>query len=435
MVQNSTASSIIVGEYNAQCSIPEVESATAMLNLWGNLLAGILGAITAPLWGKFSDNYGRVKPLVAASTVLLASEVIIVLLAKLPDAIPLNWIYLAFFLEGLSERNVALGWFHGSMFFGFAAGPALGGYIGMAGGQNGPMLIFYAGLVMRVAGIMFLLIFVPESLPGDLGSKPSLTKNIDRSSRGVSRQTWMEMAKTANPIHIFSSKSITQPSVRQNIIALASVNTIMFGAFAGAMNIIILYAEYTFDWGNKESGTFLSTINIFRTLATTIILPLAVRFFRQFFHPPTSRSKREPDSFSHLDLFLLRIAILSDVLGYIGYALSPTGTLFTLSGALSGLGAIGLATSEASMTKLVDSAQTGELLGALGFLQAMARIVAPTLANLTYSLTVAKVPALVLWGVAAGFSAAGFATFWIDPGSRRDEGVKEEVVPLQEIHL
>lgn len=153
----------------------------------------------------------------------------------------------------------------------------------------------------------------------------------------------------------------------------------------------------------------------------------------RFFHPLTTSSKRKPDSFNHLDLFLLRVAILSDVLGYIGYALAPTGTLFTLSGALSGLGAIGLATSEASMTKLADKAQTGELLGALGFLQAMARIVAPTIASLTYSLTVARIPALVLWGVAAGFLAAGIATFWIDPRSRRDKGFKEEAVPLQAI--
>ena len=46
-----------------------------------------------------------------------------------------------------SERNVALGWFHGSMFFGFAAGPVLGGYLGMSGGKSTPMLIFYIALV------------------------------------------------------------------------------------------------------------------------------------------------------------------------------------------------------------------------------------------------------------------------------------------------
>ena len=72
-----------------------------MLNLWGNLIAGGLAAIAAPVWGKVSDKYGRIKPLVAASTILLGSESIIVLIAMLPDALSLNWVYLSFFLEGL----------------------------------------------------------------------------------------------------------------------------------------------------------------------------------------------------------------------------------------------------------------------------------------------------------------------------------------------
>ena len=46
-----------------------------------------------------------------------------------------------------SQRNVALGWFHGSMFFGMAAGPIFGGYIGMSGAESRPMLIFYIALV------------------------------------------------------------------------------------------------------------------------------------------------------------------------------------------------------------------------------------------------------------------------------------------------
>ena len=44
-----------------------------------------------------------------------------------------------------SDRNVGIGWFHGSMFFGFAVGPMLGGFIGMS---RGPMAIFYTTLVL-----------------------------------------------------------------------------------------------------------------------------------------------------------------------------------------------------------------------------------------------------------------------------------------------
>jgi MFS family permease len=98
---NLSASSIIIGEYNPQCSIKEVESAAAMLNLWGNLIAGIIGAIATLFWGKISDQYGRVKPLAAAATVILVSDFVMVLIAKFPDVLPLNLVYLAFVLEGI----------------------------------------------------------------------------------------------------------------------------------------------------------------------------------------------------------------------------------------------------------------------------------------------------------------------------------------------
>lgn len=97
---NYSTSAIVIGEHNPQCSIKEVESATAMLTLYGNLIAGILGAVFAPIWGKLSDRYGRIKPLAAASTVILASEAVNLLVAILPDAFSLNWIYGVYLLEG-----------------------------------------------------------------------------------------------------------------------------------------------------------------------------------------------------------------------------------------------------------------------------------------------------------------------------------------------
>ena len=96
-----TAGTVVIGDYNPQCSIDSVESATAMLQLYGNLVAGILGAITAPIWGKLSDRYGRIRPLAAASTVILVSEIMMIMIAKLPDTFSVNWIYITFVLEGL----------------------------------------------------------------------------------------------------------------------------------------------------------------------------------------------------------------------------------------------------------------------------------------------------------------------------------------------
>jgi MFS family permease len=156
-----------------------------MFNLWGNLIAGIIAAAATPFWGKLSDQVGRLKPLAAATCVLNASEILMALVAKYPNSLSLSWVYLTFVLEGLryvvlvrswseriltrdsgsfiltmalwssyaadctklEDRNMALGWFHGSMFFGMAAGPVLGGYLEMSGGESDPLVIFYTGLV------------------------------------------------------------------------------------------------------------------------------------------------------------------------------------------------------------------------------------------------------------------------------------------------
>lgn len=98
---NTAGGAVVIGDYNPQCSIDSVASATAMLQLYGNLIAGILAAIAAPIGGKLSDRYGRIRPLAAASSVSLVSEIMMIVIAKLPDTFSVNWIYITFLLEGL----------------------------------------------------------------------------------------------------------------------------------------------------------------------------------------------------------------------------------------------------------------------------------------------------------------------------------------------
>jgi MFS family permease len=72
-----------------------------MFSLWGNVIAGILGAIMTSVWGRVSDRYGRVKALGAATATMLLSQGIEVLMAVLPDFFTLKWIYVSYIFEGL----------------------------------------------------------------------------------------------------------------------------------------------------------------------------------------------------------------------------------------------------------------------------------------------------------------------------------------------
>ena len=97
----SSDTKVIIGDHNAQCVTDEVESATAMLNLYGNLTAAISGALVSTLWGKLSDRYGRIKPLIASTILMIVSEIAVILVAILPDALSVYWILLSFLVDGL----------------------------------------------------------------------------------------------------------------------------------------------------------------------------------------------------------------------------------------------------------------------------------------------------------------------------------------------
>ena len=93
---------------------------------------------------------------------------------------------------------------------------------------------------MRIIGVAFLL-FVPESLAkSDIRS----TKNLMREGPD---QTWIDKLKGANPLRalriLIPSESKVDKPLQRNLIALAGVNTIMFGGFMGAMNVMMLYSQ------------------------------------------------------------------------------------------------------------------------------------------------------------------------------------------------
>ncbi|RDW63340.1 hypothetical protein BP6252_10885 [Coleophoma cylindrospora] len=450
---NTSSMNIVIGEHNDQCSIAEVETATAILSLWGNLITGVLGAIMIPVWGRLSDRYGRVKALAAASTMTLVSQVIDILIAVLPDVFHINWIYLGFLFEGLSgtfilimalgsayagdctpisQRSVImgnLGLLHGSMYFGMAVGPVLGGLIGMSGGESRPLVIFGTALAMNTLGVVYILLVVPESLCFTDGkSSPSILPQGYGFS-DFRPGNMLEFLQRINPIRGLRSLTLAEtssnPPVRRNLIHFAAVNTLVFATAMSGMNIMMLYPEYIFKWDNQASGVFLSSINIARTTALVLLLPLATWAFKRFV-----TSAAGPDS---LDLLLIRISIFAGTIGYIGYAIAPTGALFTLAGIIASLDSISLAVSEAALSKFAGRENIGEVLGALGFLQASARILGPTIANLIYSQTIQRAPNLVFWGFSVILVIAGFSTFASNPGRRSN--VSNEETSEDEIDL
>ena len=405
--------------------------------LYGNLIAGLLSAVTSPKLGSLSDRYGRKKIMAGMILGLLVSETITLLTATYPDILPVQWLLFGFVFDGLAgsftagmavtfayasdctppaRRKVVFGWLHGCLFGGIALGPILGGYIVKGSGEI--VTIFYVTLACHCLYFFFLALLLPESLTLQR-QVAAREKNYSEVVRGYSR-TWVSYIHSSligsnllGPLSIlYPTGAGSSDALRRNLMLLAAVDTAMFGVAMGSMTVVIIYSEYILRWGNFETNVFVSIVNIFRVSVLLLLLPLISRVFKS----RKARTSMQQNSGSDtLDLFIIRVAVFFDFVGYIGYATAKTGPLFILSGTIASIGGMGPPTLSAALTKHVPQDRTGEVLGAMGLLHALARVVAPTIFNLIYSLTVASMPQTVFICLSAVFGAAFVLSWFIRP--------------------
>lgn len=430
---------VILGNDNPQCQIPEVQSLVAQFTLYGNLIAGILSAMISPKMGSLSDRYGRKKLLAYCSLGMLLADIIIVLCATYPENFPVQWMLAGFFFDGIcgsftasmaltfayasdctppARRNVVFGWCHAALFGGVALGPIIGGYIMKASGRINT--IFYVTLACQCIYFLSITLIIPESLSKARQQAAREKKSLagEETEGSDVRMSSQKRLTTLQKYNIFAPLTIlyptgegSSPAIRRNLMLLASVDTLMFGIAMGSMTIMIIYSEYMFDWGAFQTALFVTIINVVRVSVLLVGMPLISRIFRG----PRSTAVPQHSGSDTLDLSVIRISICFDLIGYIGYSTVKTGSLFILSGVITSLGGMGSPTMTAALTKHVPQDRTGQILGAMGLLHALARVVSPTIFNLIYSQTVATVPQTVFVCLAATFGFAFVLSWFIRP--------------------
>ncbi|KAJ5664976.1 uncharacterized protein N7477_007424 [Penicillium maclennaniae] len=459
---NFTVLPIVFGEDNGQCRLPEISSLVAQFQLYLNLVTGIISALVSPRLGHLSDRYGRTKLIAFGAMGAVLNEVITVIIASRPDTMSVKWFLVGGVMDGLGgsfttaqalihsyasdctppdRRSVAFGLFHGTLFFGIAFGPSGAAFLIKQTGTALP--VFYIGLACHAIFVLSLLFIVPESL-----SKERQLAARDRhhtklaNSKDVKWYSWKALnpIKLVTPLSIllpavgrpsvlFSNRRGASPALRRNIVLLAAMDTACFGIAMGTAQLIIIYAAYMFNWGNVESSLFVSIINAIRVVNLFVVLPVVARFFRT--PTPDDGAIRGSDM---LDIVIIRLSIVFDVLGYVGYALSNHPSMMILSGIIASLGGMGAATLQSSLTKHVPQERIGQMLGATGLLHALARVVAPTILNLIYSLTVATYPQTVFVCLAAVFGLTLLMSFLIHPHvTLEDEAASDIAVEANEV--
>ena len=438
---------IAPGQDNEQCDIPEVSARASEFLLVGTLLSGIFSAIVAPLLGAHSDRHGRTRVIAFATVGTTLSEVITIVVARKSNVLSVNWILIGYFFEGIcgsfttgmavsnayasdctppGKRARAFAMFHACLFGGIAFGPVLAAKIIEYTGDI--LNAFYVAIFTHVAFIFYMALLVPESLSkrrqfearekwktaeleaegrlsyhGDVGLFAGIISHVKNGR-------FMKSLQILRPTGKGSSMAL-----RRNLGLLAAVDTTCFGVAMGAMTVVILYSKLAFHWGNSETLYFTSIVNVCRVTALVVALPVLNRMFRGKPDPAKIHSHTGADNF---DLGIIRLAIIFDLIGYVGYAVAgamSSGPIFILAGCLAAGGGMVSPTIQSALTKHIPADQTGQLLGAVALLHALARIVAPAIFSGLYALTVKDFPQTVFVCLASAFLLAEILSWFARP--------------------
>ena len=326
----------------------------------------------APILGMLSDRFGR-RPVVVISVFGVGAELILNALA--PN---MAWLLAGRMLCGFTcgaqaaamayvadvtapeERTRAYGWMNAAIWSGVIMGPALGGLLtGIS--LRAP---FWAGAGLALAGGVYGLFVLPESLPA--------------SDRAPIR--WAR----ANPWG-----AVDLLLQRAGLLTLSAALLLIWLSFQGKDNMIVLYTAHRYGWTPIDLGVFVaalaaSSIAVQALLAGRIAAWLGER-----------------------RAILAGLAL--QVVGYIGIGLAPTGPLFWAANLPVILGGVSGPALQSLMTSKVAAGEQGRLQGAIGSISSFTSIVAPIGFTQVFAWTIeAGRPAA--WSGATILIAAGFIT-------------------------
>ncbi|KAF4973723.1 hypothetical protein FZEAL_9250 [Fusarium zealandicum] len=444
---------VLQGSDNPQCKIPEVQRNVTTFLLVMNLVTGILSAVVAPRIGHLSDRYGRTRLMAVASVGGVLNEAITVLAARFPEVVNYRWLILGSVFDGMtgsftagnimcqsytsdctppSKRAVSMGYMYACLFSGLAFGPLLAGYFVQWTGSL--LSIFYVVLGCHIVFILVVWLVIPESLSKrkQLIAREKWDKEQEMRPRGSSWYTTIRNANPFEPLKIlWPTGPGTSPALRRNLVALAADDTIILGASMSAGAVIIIYSQSTFGWGNLESSKFVSALSMVRVFILMGVFPI-INYFGRI--RPAAKRRRESGvaavdkntGADNLDIWVLRVALMSDVAGSIGYILARNDAVFVGSGMITALGGLGSATSQAMISKHVPPERVGQLLGAIGMMHALARVLGPLLFNGLYAATVGFYPQAIFVLLACVFGVGLVASFLVRPHVVWEDKEEEE---------
>lgn len=307
--------------------------------------------LSAPLWGRFSDRYGRKPALLVGLTAAAIAYVVfafadslwLLLLSRIVQGagggtVGVIQAYVADATEQ-KDRARALGWLSASTSVGVALGPALGSLALRAGGTSGPGLMAAA---LCILNIVFAWFYLSESRdPADASNaarKPgaslaAVSRVVTHSAEPASRLIWMY--------------------------------AITMGAFMGMNAILALFLADTFGMTADRIWIFYTYIGVISVITRAGILGRAVDRYGEA-------------KLSRLGMTMLAVGLVTMPLapnyGFLAVAIAliPLGTAFTFPCVTS------------LLSRVIPSRERGLYMGVQQSFGGIARIAVPLWSGFAY---------------------------------------------------
>jgi DHA1 family tetracycline resistance protein-like MFS transporter len=316
----------------------DVARAAAISGAFTFMFAG-LQFFAAPLLGVLSDRYGR-RPVILCST--LGSALDCLVLAIAPN---LWWVFIGRLFSSVTaasaaasaayitdvttpeKRASAFGLMGAAFGIGFTVGPAIGGILG----GIGPRVPIFVAAALMFGSTLYGLFVLPESLA------PEKRSETMRWSR-------------ANPIA--SLALLRRHRDLSRLVASLFCSNLAVQSFS----VFVLYTIYRFGWGVRDNGVALAVFGALSVAASIVTGRLVKRFGQR------------P---------VVACGFALGAIGFLTYALAPSGLVFVFALPLTGLWAIAGPPVQAAMSHRVGNSEQGQLQGAIASMRSISLIVGP----------------------------------------------------------
>ncbi len=307
--------------------------------------------LSAPLWGRFSDRYGRKPALLVGLTASALAYIVfafadslwLLLLSRIVQGAGGGTVGViqAYVADTTDPKNraKALGWLSASTSVGVALGPALGSLALRIGGTTGPGLMAAA---LCLVNIVFAWFYLNESR--DMAEENRATKKPGASLAAVSRVVTHSAEPASRLIWMYA---------------------IAMGAFMGMNAILALFLADTFGMTADRIWIFYTYIGVISVVSRAGILGKAVDRFGEV-------------KLSRLGMTLLATGLLAMPLapnyGLLAVAIAfiPLGTAFTFPCVTS------------LLSRVIPSRERGLYMGVQQTFGGIARIAIPLWSGFAY---------------------------------------------------